>query len=318
MSVCLRLNSPAFSRCLHGLSAVLAWLFAATTMAQELDPRTYSNAPTGVNFFSASYGYSSGNVLLDPTLPIENLDGKINIGAFGYGRSFGLLGRNAKVKVVIPYAAGDWQGQIQPGPGLRSEDQQRRARGFGDIRAKLEWNFIGAPALKPDEYKDYKQDLVVGGSVLIVAPTSDYNSEKLLNLGSNRWVMRTEVGASKEFGRWGVELAGNIWLFGINDNFFGGNRSEQDPLYVIKSNIVYTWRPGLWLGAGVGYGKGGRTTINGTPRDNEQENYRYGLAFAYPFNQQHGLKVTLLKAENGGAGAEFDAFGLTYTYAWGF
>jgi len=80
--------------------------------AQELEPRTYNNTPTDINLFTIGYVYSSGNVLLDPALPIEDLDGKLNIMLTGYARTFGLLGRNAKFKAFVPYAFGDWKGKV--------------------------------------------------------------------------------------------------------------------------------------------------------------------------------------------------------------
>ena len=279
--------------------------------AQELEPRTYANTPTGVNIFSAGYAYSSGNVLLDPTLPIENLDGKLNIGLMGYARTFGLLKQNAKLKLFVPYAFGDWKGEFA------GADAEREARGFGDIRVKLEWNFFGAPAVNRKEFQSYQQKTIVGTSVMVVMPTSEYNSDKLLNLGSNRWAVRTELGASRAIGSWTLELIGNVWWFGSNDNFFGGNKQEQDPLYVAKGHLIYSFRPGLWVGFGLGYGRGGQSQINGVPRATEQENFRFGLSAAYPFNRQHGLVGGFTRAQNSGAGAEFDAFSLRYQYAWG-
>ena len=41
-------------------------------LAQELAPRTYINSPVGINFLGAGYVFSSGNLLLDPALPIED------------------------------------------------------------------------------------------------------------------------------------------------------------------------------------------------------------------------------------------------------
>ena len=123
--------------------------------------------------------------------------------------------------------------------------------------------------------------------------------------------------SSRAFGEWALELMGNVWLFGDNNNFFGGNRLEQDPLYVVKAHVVYSYRPGLWFGTSLGYGKGGRTIVNGSPRDTKQKNIRFAATFAYPFNRQHGIGVTVGKAENSGAGAEFDAFAIRYQYAWG-
>jgi len=45
--------------------AALIVFLAAAARAQELEPGTYQNAPTRANIAIASYGYSSGNVLLD-------------------------------------------------------------------------------------------------------------------------------------------------------------------------------------------------------------------------------------------------------------
>ncbi len=295
------------------IAAITMWMVGGLqpAAAQELEPRTYANTPTGVNLLAVAYALSSGNVLLDPTLPIENLDGTLNIGLVGYGRTFGLFKRNAKFKTFVPYGFGDWQGSLAGVPG------ERNTSGFGDIRAKLEWNFIGAPALDSQQFQNYQQRTIVGTSVMIVAPTGDYNSDKLLNLSSNRWSVRTELGVSRALGRWALELIGGVWWFDANNNFFGGNKLEQDPLYVVKTHVVYSFRPGLWLGMGLGYGKGGQSIVNGVPRDTEQENSRFGATFAYPFNKQHGIRVTFVTANNSGAGAEFDAFGLRYQYAWG-
>ena len=293
------------------LFCALGFLAFTNSVAQELEPRTYNNTPTGVNIVALAYAYSSGNVLLDPTLPVEDLDGKLNIGAVGYTRTFGLLGRNAKFKTYVPYAFGDWQGTWEGEPATRD------ARGFGDIRLKLEWNFYGAPALKGKEFAAWQQKTIVGTSLLVVTPTSDYNSDKVLNLGSNRWSLRPEIGVSRSFGKFALEAMANVWLFGDNDNFVGGNTIEQDPLYVLKGHLVYTVRPGFWFGAGLGIGRGGQTKINGEARATEQENFRYGLQVGYPFNKQHGISASYVSAKNNGAGSEYDAFALAYKYAWG-
>ena len=85
-------NSPKFelekvTRCLPGgfsfavLLVVLTCSISAN--AQELEPRTYNNTPTDINLFTVGYAHSSGNVLLDPALPIEDLDGKISVNHAG-------------------------------------------------------------------------------------------------------------------------------------------------------------------------------------------------------------------------------------------
>jgi hypothetical protein len=283
----------------------------STGSAQELEPRTYSNTPIDINLVTVGFAYSSGNVLLDPTLPIKDLDGKLNVALAGYVRTFGLLGKNAKFKAFVPYAYGDWEGTVD---GISAE---RDAQGFGDIRLKLEWNFYGAPALNTKEFRSWQQKTIVGSSVLLVTPTSDYNGDKLLNLGSNRWAIRPEIGVSKGFGKWTLELLTNVWLFGDNNNYFGGRTLEQNPLYVAKGHAIYTFRLGFWLGVGLGYGRGGQAKVDGVPRATEQENYRFSVHAAYPLNKNHGIVASYGSAENNGAGTEFDVAALRYQFTWG-
>jgi hypothetical protein len=279
--------------------------------AQELEPRTYTNTPVGTNFIGIALGLSEGNVLLDPTLPIEDLDGETKYSIIRYVRSIGLLGRSAKLKLLVPFTTGDWEGFLDGNFGERSSS------GAGDARFEISWNIIGAPALSADQISSYKQKTIVGASIRVVVPTGEYDNEKLINLGSNRWSYRGEIGISRAFGKWNVELIGNVWIFGNNDDFYGGNRLSQEELYVIKTDLTYSFRPGFWHGVGIGYGNGGRTAVNGVSRSNRQENYRFGYHIAYPINKQHGVSFTMIRAKNHGAGGEFDTIAFGYQYAWG-
>lgn len=292
------------------LLAVLL-LFAWPSLAQELEPRTYANTAVGVNLAGAVVGISRGNVLLDPALPIADLDGDVAYGILQYLRSFGLLGQSTKVNVLVPFTDGNWTGTLD------GEPRRRDATGFGDARLTLEWNFVGAPAMTARELRNYDQKTIVGASIRVIAPTGDYDDTKLINLGSNRWSYRLELGASRAFGAWAIEGIGAVWAFGNNDAFFNGNYLQQDELWVVKTHLVYSFRPGFWIGAGVGYGNGGRTIVNGVPRDNRQENWRIGATIAYPFNKQHGISLTLGSGFNQGAGADFDTIALGYRFAWG-
>lgn len=286
-------------------------LAGGRTTAQELEPRTYTNTGVGVNLIGVNAGISRGNVLLDPSLPIENLDGDVAYGIVQYLRSFGLLGQSAKARVLVPFTDGNWKGSLEGEPGRRD------AAGFGDARITLEWNFIGAPAMTAAELRKYEQKTLVGASVRVIIPTGDYDNSELINLGSNRWSYRLEMGVAHPLGAWTIEGMAAVWAFGNNDDFANGNYLQQDELWVIKTHLVYTFRPGFWLGAGLGYGNGGRTIVNGVPRDNRQENWRIGATIAYPFKRQHGISVTIGSGFNQGAGADFDTIAVGYRFAWG-
>jgi Putative MetA-pathway of phenol degradation len=87
--------------------------------------------------------------------------------------------------------------------------------GFADPAFRLSMNFVGAPALTAAEFKNYRQDLIFGMSLRVTAPLGQYDAEKLVNIGTNRWSFKPEIGLSKAFGPWTVELApGRHFLHG--------------------------------------------------------------------------------------------------------
>jgi len=189
------------------------FVFGATNApvnGQELEPRTYANIPVNMNFLAVGYGHSSGNVLLDPSLPIEDLDADTNYAFIRYTRSLGLFGNTAKVKALLPYAWGQYEGRVDGTPG------ERKTSGVGDAVLGLDVSFLGAPALSAGKFDKYRQKTIMGASVRVVAPTGDYDNTKIINIGSNRWAFKGELGASRQLGKWTLELAGALWAFTDN------------------------------------------------------------------------------------------------------
>jgi len=92
---------------LHTRIAAIALVLAAgveTAKAQELEPRAYANLPVALNFLLTGYAYSSGGVLFDPAVPLENAQAQFHGGFIGYIRSLDVAGRSARFQLVVPYA----------------------------------------------------------------------------------------------------------------------------------------------------------------------------------------------------------------------
>ena len=75
---------------------------------------------------------------------------------------------------------------------------------MADPRFRFSVNLYGAPSLSLQEFADYKQDLILGASLQVSAPLGQYDSSKLLNIGTNRWSIKPELGVSKAPG--GVDV----------------------------------------------------------------------------------------------------------------
>lgn len=310
----MKIRSRGSGSAIAALAVVLAAVLGTGhARAQELEARTYANLPTGINFLAFGYAYSDGNTFMDPSLPIEGLEAENHLFFAAYARTFSLLGRAAKVGVLIPAAGGDWEGTIAGDP----LQQTRKAGGFGDARIALSWNFYGAPAMRPAEFVAYRQKTIVGTRLQIIAPTGQYDPDELLNLGSNRWTFIPEIGVSHALAKWTLELTGSAWLFTNNNEFLGSSTLSQRPLWTVTGHAVRHVRPGLWWALGAGYGQGGRTEVDGTPRNTKQQNLRFAAVLAWHFRPAHGLRATLLHATTDDVGQKFDLLSLAYSFTWG-
>jgi len=181
---------------LAGLSEGTA---ARSLVGQELEARALANVPVGTNFVIGGYALSLGNVLLDPVIPVEDLNATLHTGIAAYVRAIDVFGLSGKVDAIVPVATGHWTGL------LNNHDTSRIATGFGDPRLRLSVNVIGSPALTRAEFSAYQPKTVVGASVQVWVPVGQYDPARLLNLGSHRWVFHPQVGISHTMRRWTVE-----------------------------------------------------------------------------------------------------------------
>ena len=275
-----------------------------------MEPRAYSRAPVGSQFIVFSYAYQTGDILTDAALPLRDVSVDLSAGSFAYGRTFGIAGRQANATVLAPYVKGR-------ASGIVFEDRQEVTRsGLGDVRLRFSTNLIGGPALSPEEFAAYKPRALLGTSVTIVMPTGQYDSRRLVNIGSNRWSFKPEVGLSKPYGRWTVELVGGVWLFTANNEFFGSVKRRQKPLFSLQSHVIYTIRKRMWAALNASYYTGGRTEINGVINADKQANSRIGGTFALPLTQRQSIKFACAKGLTTRFGGDVTTIAIGWQYAW--
>src|SRR6185436_11231362 len=119
--VCPPFIPPAYRmRRYSAMPFLIALLLAITSVqAQDLEPRSYSNAPVGLNFLIAGYGYSNGTLAFDPALPIADARYIANTEVFAYVRTLDAWGKSAKFDVVLPYTTFSGQAQVNGLPRRR-------------------------------------------------------------------------------------------------------------------------------------------------------------------------------------------------------
>lgn len=304
---------PSCARSCAGtaLAVVIFSAGGSGARAQDIEPRAYSNAPVGVNFLIAGYAYAEGGAAVDPSVPLTNANIKVNAAFLGYARALDVLGWSGKFDVVLPYA---W---LSGTAELAGQPHERDVSGFGDPRFRFTVNFYGAPALSLKEFGSYRQDLIVGASLQVSAPWGQYDSEKLVNIGTNRWWVKPELGVSKAWGSWITELAAGVTFYSDNKDFFGGKTREQDPIYSVQAHLIYNLPSGIWLAVDGTYYTGGRTTVDGVAGDDLQKNSRAGVTVTFPVDRRNSIKLNASTGVSTRTGGDFNAVGAAWQYRWG-
>jgi hypothetical protein len=259
-----------------------------------------------------AYQHSSGDIVTDASLPITGVDSSIHYLQVGYQRSFGLFGRSANMHLSLPYSDGKTEGVVG------NEFLTRETSGFADTRVRLSINLKGAPEMDAAGLRALRNDprTIVGASLLIQAPTGEYEPDKVINLGTNRWSAKPAIGVIWPIKpTWLFEFEVGAWLFGDNNEFLGQTRS-QDALLSTEFHLVKRIRPGFWASLDANFYVGGRTKIDDEVRGDFQRNSRVGVTLVVPLKGRHALRSSYSTGVVTESGGDFEIFTLSYLYAW--
>jgi hypothetical protein len=140
-------------------------------------------------------------------------------------------------------------------------------------------------------------------ALFVTAPLGEYDNDKALNIGNNRWAFKGELGFVKGFGKFYVDLTGNVEFYTDNDDF--GRLSmtlEKDPLFTFETHFSYDLTDAFFVSGDYYYHNGGETTIAGIAQDDEEDDHSVGLSLGYSFTPAYQLLVQTrhdVEVENG-------------------
>jgi hypothetical protein len=280
--------------------------------AGEIEPRSYGNTPVGVNFLVVGYVHSEGGLSTADASPIKDAELRMDTGVLAYARSLDLWGKPGKFDVILPFSDLSGTATVAGAP------KERSISGLNDPRFRFSAIFFGAPVLSVQEFSGWQQDLLIGASVQVFAPLGQYDPNKLVNLGSNRWSVKPDIGISKAWGPVTLELSTGMMFFTDNDDYFGGKKLEQDPVSTTQLHVMYDFGRGIWVAVSGTYDYGGITTVNGVQSDDRQSNSRVGVTFAMPvINRNNSIKLYASTGTSTRTGSNFDLVGIAWQYRWG-
>ena len=269
------------------LFIIIILSFTITVSAQDLDPRAYIRVPIDMTVLVTGFGYTYGGVVLDPTSPIQDLEAKVETPMLGIGRTFSLFGLTSQAFAALPYSWAQISGKVL------GEDSSVTRSGLGDMRFRISTLLFGAPAVTREEFAKSSPQTVLGASITMIVPTGQYLTDKLINLGTNRWSFKPELGLSYVLSeRWFIDLYAGVWFFTNNNSYYPGTSvRSQEPLLTFQTHLSYNINPLMWAAINFTYYTGGQTSVNDFYKDDRQNNSRLGASFNFPLSKVSAIKI---------------------------
>jgi hypothetical protein len=310
--------SPGLSAARRLTLAAAALFTAHLAPAQELNPRAYVITPVGINVVNLGYSHLEGNLQFDGSVPITDARASLNLVALGYYRGFDFFGRSANFALAIPYGVGDFSGTVSDVP------KHAPRSGFLDSSLRVSVNLIGGPAMKPQEFAKWQQDILLGVSLKIVPPTGQYDPTVLVNLGSNRWAFKPEVGYSQRWGHWVLDGYAAVWFFTTNPEFFSYNQyfsgvrsRTESPVTAFETHLSYDVRPRLWISLDANFWEGGEATVSGASNPGTyQRSSRVGVTASIPLTVHHSIRVSYSDGAYVRYGGNYRTISIAWQYGW--
>jgi hypothetical protein len=194
--------------------------------------------------------------------------------------------------------------------------------GFADPSAQLVVNLFGAPPLKANfDLIDYEPTLTIDAAVMVGVPLGEYENDKLVNLGLNRWFGRIAFPVTYHFGvftpgyRKSLELIPSVWIFGENDDFMG-QKLENDPMWQLEGHLTNDFTPNFWGSLDMLYRSGFQSEVNGVVAGEELEMGNLGVTLNYEVNDNFSIKTGFSSNVFGDDNLDSSMVRLQLVYGW--
>jgi hypothetical protein len=294
-----------------GLASLIAVVVAIPAHAQDLIPRAYLVTPAGSNAVTFAFGWNDGEIVFEPSVPIENGRGRFQTYVASYYHSFGMMGRSSNAVVSIPYGRGDFEGDVV---GLRNVVYRS---GLADARVRLSVNLFGGPVMTLSEFRQWREKTLIGVSVTAVVPWGQHDPARVVNPGTNRWAFKPEMGITRRRQRWVAEGHGGMWLFARNSKFYPGSaKRTQRPMFAGEGHLGYYFKPRLWASLDGNLWAGGRSSVDGNIKQDAQRESRLGGTVSIPLTRHHSLKFAYSRGAITRIGGNFQSISAAWQYSW--
>jgi hypothetical protein len=265
----------------------------------------------GVNQLELDYARATADDSIDTSLVIGGSHLEVNEATVAYTRTFGIVHHLAWIRASVPFA--------YVTGSVAGTDLSRSTAGAGDASLQLTALLLGGPALSRADFEKYEPTTTVAVSLTVTGPSGQYDPNRVLNLGSDRWSLKPELGISHPFGpdqKWVVDGYFYVHFFTDNTEYHGTQILRQEPLPGVEAHISYNMTPNLWVSLDANYAFRGNTVVEGVDQNDAQKNLTVGTETYWTVNSRNSIAFLFAKSvvhENAPISTQV---ALKYFYSW--
>jgi hypothetical protein len=308
--------------------------FSGPALAIDDGARAYWKGRDGTNVVSFQYlnlnMQASDTQQFDPASFIyPNADTEANVMIANYARHLTLFNRASSLAVNVAGGSVDIDvntSLVPPGflpPGVApGSSLSQSASGYADPSVQLDVNLFGTSQLKSTvDLVNYEPTWTIDAAVLLAFPIGQYDSDKLVNMGLNRWYGRIALPFKYHFGTFSpgykssFELTPSVWLFAENDDFVG-QKLGNDPLWQIESHLTHDFTRSFFGSLDLLYRGGFKSEINGVEVGEDLDIGNIGFTLNYQATDNITIRTSYMSNVFGDSDLDNSVIRIQFVYAW--
>ena len=308
--------------------------FSGMTLAVDDGARAYWKGRDGTNVVSFQYLYldmqASGAQQFDPSMYIyPDSDTEADIFMASWARHITLFNRPSSF--ALNFTGGSVDVDVNTSlippeylpPGVTPGSAfSQSASGYADPTIQLDVNLFGTPPLKSNvDLFNYEPTWTFDAAAMLAVPVGQYDEDKLVNMGLNRWYGRLALPIKYHFGIFNpgqmssFELTPSVWLFAENDEFLGQNL-KNDPMWQIEAHLTNDFTPSFYGSLDLLYRSGFQSEINGVDVGDELDVGNLGFTLNYQTTGNLNIRTTFSSNVFGDSDLDNSILRLQFVYAW--
>ena len=308
--------------------------FSGPALAIDDGARAYWKGRDGTNVLSFQYlnlnMQASGAQQFDPAHFIyPNADTEANVMIANYARHFTLFNRASSFAVNIAGGSADLDvntslvpSQFLP-PGIAPGTTfSQSTSGFADPSVQLDVNLFGTSQLKSTvDLVNYEPKWTLDAAVLLAFPIGEYDDDKLVNMGLNRWYGRIAFPFKYHFRVFSpgymtsLEITPSVWLFAENDDFVG-QKLENDPMWQLEAHLTHDFTRSFFGSLDLLYRGGFQSEINGVEVGDDLNIGNLGFTLNYQATDNLTIRTSYSSNVFGDDDLDNSIIRIQVAYAW--